>query len=132
MSVTFLSPEWLELAQKNLVELVASHGVDGQTASLCEVFTDAPAGSIGMAQPGRAAWHFRIDGTTCTSGEGEADDTAVKFVFDYATILPMARMIMDPAQPSSEPPPFLDFKGDPTTLPPYLVELHNRLAEQTA
>jgi hypothetical protein len=133
VSVNFLSPEWLERAQQTLTELAARDGTDGTSVSMCEAFNDAPAGSVGQNGDGRAAWHFRLDGTRCVAGGGEIDDADVKLVFDYDAVLPYARKVIDPATAdTAEPLPIVSFEGDATKLPAFLLELHNRLATQTA
>ena len=129
MSVTFLSPQWLELAQQTLTELAAR---DGTTVSMCEAFNDAPSGSVGRTLDGRAAWHFRLDGNRCVVGSGEINDADIKLVFDYDAVMPYARKVIDPATVTDEePPPIISFEGDATKLPAFLLELHNRLATQT-
>lgn len=115
--VVFGSVEWLNLARTVLEELVAEHGEEGKSFSACEVFTDAPEGLAGP-DPTTVAWHFRIDGKTVTVGEGEIKGADLNVSAPYALVLPLAKMVYTP-----ERYPFL--------VPPYVVELHNRLAVLT-
>ena len=127
--VQFASLEWLDLARGVLEELVAEHGEVGTSFSVCEVFTNAPSGTIGTDSD-NAAWHFRIVGTQVTVGEGEIDGADMSITVDYSKALPMAKRVY---------PEFLGwlvvpllrvislFRGKPSA-PAYLMDLHNRLA----
>ena len=132
--VTFASKAWVDEARRILEDLVATHGEDGVTFSVCEVFTDAPV----EADPsGTAAWYFYVDGSTVRVGQGEVDDTDVTIRADYTATLPTARLVYTPeilaerakqraeAQASNA-------EGNMGKAPPYLVELHNQLAVITA
>ena len=132
MKVALASPAWLDLARGTLSELVQREGTAGVTTSMCEVFVAAPDGSVGMCEPGRAAWHFRIDGTTCHVDTGETDDVDLKVVFDYQSAVPFARAVITPDADEVTGPTVLDLQGDPTRMPRYLTDLHNALAEHTA
>ena len=101
--------------------------------SACEVFTDAPAH---VAASGTAAWHFYVDGKSVSIGLGEVDGADVTIRADYGTALPGARAVYTPehlekmaSMPPPDPPP--DVKGDTSIFPPWLVELHNRMAAIT-
>jgi hypothetical protein len=133
--VEFASAAWVDLARNVLDDLVASNGEEGKTFSACEIFTDAP---VSVAESGTAAWYFYIDGKTVRVGIGEVDDTDLKIRGDYVTTLPGARLVYTPeilAERAKQPPaenPGSEIKGDMANLPPYLIELHNRLALVTA
>ena len=133
--VDFASAPWVDQARAVLDELVATHGEPGFAFSVCEIFTDAPTH---VAESGTAAWHFYIDGKTARVGVGEVGDTDVTIRADYETTLPAARLVYTPeilAERASQPPDenaARNVEGDMTRLPPYLVELHNRLAVITA
>lgn len=130
----FASAVWIAAAEFILGELVALHGEPGTTFSICEAFTDAPET---VAPNGVAAWHFYIDGNSVAVGTGEVSDTDVQIRADYQTTLPFARLVYTAeilAQRASEPPQAQSgsLEGDMSKAPPYLVELHNRLAVITA
>lgn len=132
--VDFASAAWVDMARAVLEELVAEHAEDDTRLSICEAFTDAPSR---VAASGTAAWHFTIDGKSVTVGQGELDEADIVIRADYQTSLPGARTVYTPeflAQRESMPPPEIppEIKGDTSALPPWLVELHNRLAVVTA
>ena len=128
--VAFASPAWVDIARTVLEELVAEHGETGKSLSVCEVFSDAPPGMPGDATT--AAWHFRIVDKTVTVGEGEIVDADVNVRVHYESVLPLARLVYSPemlAQMERNPPQVEGGTlGDQSKMPPYLVELHNRLA----
>ena len=132
--VDFAGAAWVDAARAVLEELVAEHGEEGARLSVCEAFTDAPAR---VAASGTAAWHFTIDGKSVLVGQGELEDADIVIRADYETALPGARTVYTPeflaqreSMPPAETPPGV--KGDLGALPPWLVELHNRLAVVTA
>ena len=132
--VDFASAAWVDMARTVLEELVAEHADDDTRFSVCEAFTDAPSR---VAASGTAAWHFTINGKNVTVGQGELDEADIVIRADYQTSLPGARTVYTPeflAQRESMPPPEIppEIKGDTSALPPWLVELHNRLAVVTA
>lgn len=135
----FASTAWIEEARNVLEDLVPSHGEAGKVFSVCEIFTDAPEQ---VAPTGTAAWHFYIDGLSVMVGEGIVDNTDVKIKADYQSTLPAARLVYTPeilakraAEPVAEPAANESsgsMEGDMSLAPPYLIELHNRLAVLTA
>ncbi len=82
-----------------------------------------------------AAWHFRIVDKTVTVGEGEIIDADMNVRVDYGSVLPMARLVyapeMLPRMERKSPRVEGESIGDRSNMPPYLVELHNRLAVVT-
>ena len=134
MKLAFASPAWVDEARRVLEDLVSTHGEAGRRFSVCERFTSAPAD---IAPSGTAAWYFRIDGKSVAVAAGEIADADVEITADYQTTLPVARLVYTPeilaarrAAADQSPPP--GRKGDMSKAPPYLVELHNRLALVTA
>jgi hypothetical protein len=130
----FAGPEWIDAARAVLEELVADNGEEGTVFSVCEVFTGAPAS---VARDGAAAWHFRIDGNSVRVGAGEVADVDVLIRADYQAALPGARLVYTPevlARRAAEPQQggSAVVTGDMSRAPPYLIELHNRLAVLTA
>ncbi|MCH7811394.1 MAG: hypothetical protein IH958_02070 [Chloroflexi bacterium] len=130
----FASPAWVDFARTVLEELVADHGEAGRSFSVCEVFTGAPPDVAGSGAT-TVAWHFRIVDKTVTVGEGEIIDADMNVRVDYQSVLPMARLVYTPeilAQLERDAPQAADGStGDRSNMPPYLVELHNRLAVAT-
>jgi hypothetical protein len=130
--VVFASLAWIDVARSILQELVAEKGEPGRAWSLCERFANAPPE---VAASGLAAWHFRIDGKNVSVGPGEIDDADVTISSDYQTTLPAARAIYSPdlyAERVADHTPRPGVDGDLSNAPPYLLELHNRLAALTA
>ncbi len=132
--VDFGGAAWIDAARIVLADLVSRHGEHGKRFSVCEVFSDAPGR---VATTGVAAWHFYIDGMDVTVGAGEVADVDVTIRADYQTALPGARLVYTPevlAARAKAPPPAKPaaIAGDMSKAPPYLIELHNRLAVITA
>ena len=131
----FAGPEWVDAARDVLEDLVAQHGEAGKACSVSEAFTDAPAH---VAPSGLAAWHFYIDGKSVRVGVGEDQNADIRIRADYQASLPGARLVYTPeiiAERQAQPPDESaagSVEGDMSALPPYLVELHNRLAVLTA
>ena len=136
--VPFAGPEWIAIATTVLEEIVAEHGEEGQSFSACEAFTDAPPGVAGKNST-TAAWHFHIVGKTVTVGEGKIDGTDMNVSADYATVLPMARLVYTPElieqmrknAPQGKSATDGESASGTENIPPYLVELHNRMAVLT-
>ena len=134
LKLDFAGPDWIEQARVVLDALVAEHGEDGKTFSMCEMFSGAP---MGIAASGTAAWHFYIDGRAVRVGTGEAEDTDARIRADYEATLPDARLVytseilaeraQQPADGST-----VQVEGDMSAMPPYLIEFHNRMALITA
>ena len=135
--VPFASPAWVEIARGVLEDLVREHGQEGHSFSVCEVFTDAP---VEIAdEDGFAAWNFYIDGKSVSVGCGRVFDTDVQLQATWELVLPRARLVYTPellADRAKNPPeqpadPNASQNGDMTKMPPYLLELHNRMAVVT-
>ena len=130
--VDFAGEAWVDVVRGVLAELVAEHADADTRFSACEIFTDAPAH---VAASGTAAWHFYVDGKSVKIGIGEVDDADVTIRADYEAALPGARTVYTPeyvAKMAANPPPKPpEVEGDTSVFPPWLVELHNRLAPIT-
>lgn len=132
--VEFAGPAWIDIARQVLTELAAEHGEPGQVVSVSEAFTDAPPH---LADGGVAAWHFTLNGKTAHVEAGEAPDSDIVIRADYQASLPGARLVYTPeilAEMERNPPDRSDgqIQGDMSRLPPWISELHNRLAVVTA
>lgn len=129
--VVFVSRAWVDAARAILEELVSRHGEPGREFSVCEIFSDAPTE---VSPTGVAAWYFFIKGKDVTVGAGEVSNADVTIRADYWAILPTARLVYTPeilAERAKHPPEARSTTGDMSKAPPYLVELHNRLAVMT-
>ena len=130
----FASGAWIDAARSILRDLVVDRGEPGRRFSVCERFTNAPQD---VASSGTAAWHFRIDGKSVTVEPGEIADADVTITAAYEATLPNARLVYTPeilaqraVNRAQGKAPAIE--GDMSKAPPYLVELHNRLAILTA
>jgi len=132
--VAFAGPAWVDRARAILEDLAARHGEPGKRFSVCETFTGAPSD---VAPSGTAAWHFVIDGNHATVAPGALPEAQVQIKADYTATLPVARLVYTPeflakraaARAAGTAPPAA--KGM-EKAPPWLTELHNRLAVITA
>ncbi len=132
--VPFAGPAWIEHARAILTDLAQTHGEPGRTFSVCERFTDAPRD---IFPNGIAAWHFRIDGQAAHVAAGEIDDPDVTIRADYQATLPTARLVYTPEYLAKRAADRASGKGPAPSpgmakAPPWLTELHNRLAVLTA
>lgn len=129
--VTFGSHAWLNSARQILEDLVEAHGEQGTEFSVCEVFTDAPVGLAGPEET-ICSWHFRITGKAVDVGEGEIEDADVSVRVDYQETLPKARLVYTPEMIEEARKNSPISEQDRSKMPPWLIELHNRLAVITA
>jgi len=135
--VPFASPAWVEIARGVLEDLVSEHGQESQSFSVCEAFAQAPAEIAD--DEGFAAWYFYIDGKSVRVGQGRVIDTDVQIQATWEMVLPVARLVYTPellADWQKNPPerpadPNASQSGDMANMPPYLLELHNRMAKVT-
>ena len=141
----FGTPEWFGIVQRVFSDLVATRGEPEGRFSMCEVWTTAPESSVGSQGGGRAGFHLRVAGTTSEIVPGEVDDVDVKFVLAYTTAARLARVRFPDGSESApqgdtetstavvaEDPPAMEVHGDPSLMPPYMLEFHNRLVLHTA
>ena len=132
----FASPAWVDVARRELEDLVSVNGEPGVKYSVCEAFMEAPPDIAD--ENGELAWHFFVDGKDVQVACGRAEcDILIQAT--YETSLPGAKLVYTPEiikeleENPPEPPddPNLKLGGDRSTLPRYLGELHNRLAVLT-
>ena len=136
--VPFASPAWVEIARGVLEDLASEHGKEGEAFSICESFAQAPAEYAD--EDGFVAWHFYLDGKSVRVGEGRVDDADVQIQATYELVLPVARLVYTPEllagwakNPPERPKDSNGSQsGDMSKAPPYLLELHNRMAKVTA
>lgn len=134
MTWPFASPAWVDEARKVLEGLVAAHGEEGRTFSVCERFTNAPTD---IFPSGLAAWHFRIDGRSVVVDVGVIEDADAQIAADYAAALPIARMIYTPEflaerEARRKSRPAKPGAEQARRAPAYMVDLHNEMAARTA
>ena len=135
--VPFASAAWVDIARGVLEELVSEHGENGKAFSVCEAFPEAPA-EIADAD-GIAAWHFYVDSRSVRVATGRIADADIQIQATWELSLPGARLVITPellAEREKNPPerpedPNQKIEGDMADLPPYLLELHNRMAVVT-
>jgi hypothetical protein len=92
----FASREWFAALHAIFCEraAIAAQTDPGFRTSTCEVFTDPPHH---LLSPGQSslAWNCRIEGVRVDFALGEVDGTATKITGDYATLVPLARYVVD-------------------------------------
>jgi hypothetical protein len=136
--VMFGSSEWLAIAREVLTDLVKTQADPDGRFSMCEVWTNVPAGNVGVSESGRAGFHLRVQGITSELSQGEVGDVDLKFVLDYETAARLARETFGEGNQESSPAvdvessPAMEVQGDVTLMPSYMQELHNRLVPRTA
>ena len=134
----FGSSEWLAIAREVLTDLVKTQADPDGRFSMCEVWTNVPAGSVGASESGRAGFYLRVQGMTSELSKGEVGDVDLKFVLDYETAARLARVTFGDGNQESSPAvdvessPAMEVQGDVTLMPSYMQELHNRLVPRTA
>ena len=128
--LVFASSEWVDYARLVLEDLVANHGEEGINYSACEVFPEAPEGLAGPVA-NEASWHFIIEGTSVTVGEGRIPKADFFVKYPYVKVLPIAREVYTPERIELNR---VERAKDPNAVlsPSYLSELHNKLAIITA
>lgn len=132
--MAFASPEWVDYAIALVEELVAKNAKEGDSFSMSELFTDAPKGMSGPDST-TAGWHFRIKDKTVTAGHGKLADADWAIEADYEKTVPSARFVHTPEmlEKSRQKPSVIKSRatGKEVTVPPYVSELHNKLAVVT-
>ena len=136
--VEFGSCEWVGELRRILSEGLRAEDLGGVEFSMCEEFTDPPAH---LRRHGRETigWHCRIRDGKIHVGDNVATDVDVRITGDYATLLPMARMVVgadltDERRAELMMKANLRVEGDPTKMPVAFAQLnlHDKLAVVTA
>ncbi len=96
MRYEFASREWFAALHAIFCEraAIAAQTDPGFRASTCEVFTDPPGHLLAPGQS-KLAWNCRIEGAKVDFALEEVDDAATKIIGDYATLVPLARYVVD-------------------------------------
>ncbi|WP_063740094.1 cupin domain-containing protein [Amycolatopsis jejuensis] len=129
--VVFGGEQWLDLARETLQRLVKDNASGAGSFAFCEVWTDAPPGTVGLGAGSRAGFHLRSNGKECDVQAGEVDDVDVKMVLPYEAALRTAPLhLADVAARGEIPTP--EIIGDVTKIPAYFSVLHDELADRTA
>lgn len=135
--VEFASPQWLD-ALKSMIERYMALAPPDLELSICEVFTGVPK-HLDKDGNGIIAWHCRISGGRLDFCEGAIDDADIKTVADYAFVLPLARMKIDPGtmaeyqalQAEGARLGKIKHSGDRSKVPEAFYGMHNALADLT-
>ncbi len=90
----FCSEAWVSLAREYLVAAVGDADFEGVSFSFCETFTDAPAN---LVEPGTTStgWYVTVAEGELRVGKGILSDADLRITADYATVLPLARMVLE-------------------------------------
>ena len=141
----FASAEWVD-AMRSIIEGKLREGkvdLTGIASSFCEESTDPP-GHLLPEGAKSIGWYFRIADGRVEVGQGVLDAADVKIVADYATVLPLARMVFaNNPQAAAEAAKVMEEaaaagkirrEGDATAAAaiPALATLHDDIARLTA
>lgn len=90
----FCSEGWVSIARDYLVAQVGDADLGDARFSFCEVFTDPPAH---LLEPGETetGWYVSVADGKLTVGRGVLPDADMRITADYATVLPLARMVFE-------------------------------------
>ena len=90
----FCSAAWVGVARDYIESQCAEHDLSGIETAFCEKFTDAPD-DVATEAGGITGWHFRMTGGEVEVGHGVISDADSTVIADYATVVPLARMVFD-------------------------------------
>jgi hypothetical protein len=134
----FMSIDWVEMARREITQLLATKDLAGIQFTLCEEFTEPPSD---LRRDGAATigFYVRVDNGRVEIGDRPIDNADLKFVSTYDDALAIAR---DPDAPTAQPSEIeeriaagtLKIEGDPSKAPAVLqeVDIHRLLASRTA
>src|SRR5687767_13067279 len=89
----FASSEWVDELRRVVLDHCAPLDLSGIDYSISEELTDPPAG---LGEPGATSigWHLRIRDGVVEVGHTPLADATVRIVADYATVEPIARVVL--------------------------------------
>ena len=90
----FCSAAWVGVARDYIKARCAENDLSGIETAFCEKFTDVP-NDIATEAGGITGWYFRISGGKVEVGHGVIEDADSTIVADYATVVPLARMVFE-------------------------------------
>lgn len=88
----FCSQAWVDYARKYIEEASADTDLEGISVSFNEVFSDAPPG-LDPDEEGRIGWFLRVRDGRLEVDRGILEQADLRITADYATTLPLARII---------------------------------------
>ena len=139
----FCSQTWVDHARSYLEEASANADLEGIRVSFNEVFTDAPS-DLDPDSDGRVGWYLRVQDGKLEVDRGILEFADLRITADYVTTLPLARLVFSGSPDSARAAGRLVAEataagkmrreGDEAVLAtlPWLVKLHDVLAERTA
>ncbi len=88
----FASPEQVDVIREAIEERFAAVDLSGVEVTFCEEFTDSPDH---LREPGeeRVGWYLRVRDGQVEVGRRVVDIADARVVADYATTLPLARIV---------------------------------------
>ena len=95
----FMSIDWVEMARREITQLLATKDLAGIQFTLCEEFTEPPSD---LRRDGAATigFYVRVDNGRVEIGDRPVDNADLKFVSTYDDALAIAR---DPDAPAAQP-----------------------------
>ena len=90
----FCSKKWVAHAKAYLKDAAVGEDLSDISVTFNEVFSDAPA-HLDPDDKGRIGWYLRVEGGKVEVERGILDSADLTITVDYATVLPLARMVFE-------------------------------------
>ena len=90
----FCSKKWVAFANEYLQGAAVGEDLSGISVTFNEVFTDAPP-HLDPDDEGRIGWYLRVEDGKVEVERGILDQADLTITVDYATVLPLARMVFE-------------------------------------
>ena len=90
----FCSKKWVAFANEYLQGAAVGEDLSGISVTFNEVFTDAPP-HLDPDDEGRIGWYLRVEDGEVEVERGILDQADLTITVDYATVLPLARMVFE-------------------------------------
>jgi len=139
----FCSVEWVRAARDFILSAADGADLAATNITFNEVFADAP-GHLDPDEQGRIGWFLRISDGNIEVDRGVLDNPDLLIKGDYATIVPLARMVFaDNPELAAEAQTLaedamqkglMSREGDESAMAdlPWLAGLHDAMARVTA
>ena len=90
----FCSKKWVAFANEYLQGAAVGEDLSGISVTFNEVFTDAPP-HLDPDDEGRIGWYLGVEDGEVEVERGILDQADLTITVDYATVLPLARMVFE-------------------------------------
>jgi hypothetical protein len=133
-----MSSDWIEMARREITQLLSDKDLAGIEFTLCEEFTQPPS-DLRPEGAATIGFYVRVTNGRVEVGDRPVDNADLKIVSKYDDALAIAR---DPDAPAAQPSAIqeriaagtLKIEGDPSNAPAILqeIDVHRLLASRTA